>query len=1270
MIKPFLSSTFRDFFIEREYLFKSCFPLISKKCFEKGLNFIPIDLRWGVTKNQCESGQVIKICLDEIDECRPYFICFLGFRNGWSLIDKNKNDKLLIKTFDFAAKFYQWIYKYKDKSVTELEILHGALLQNSKNLKNNLRCLFYIKSINYLKQQISSNIDNNNNNNNEKYKDFIDFNQAEKNLMKLKENIVNSKYCKVTWFDSCEELSNKLKNDLFEIIDFDFPFDLKEINENNKEIFQHELYRNLLTNKIYIDINNISIKLNKFIYNDKNKNILIIYGECGIGKSTILSYFDKNQRNNSSIMIISRYIGITIESNTIISLLKSIINEIYDKYKQLKQEININNNNYDENNIYDITDYLYKLFDKILNIYSKLNYIIIIFDSINEFLYKDKDEFEFLNLILNYNINPKIKIILSTTLKNKYNQQNNNNNNNVKIIKLEKMNKNEILQFTKNYLSQYGKVFDEKQKSLIIKNEKTVSNPLFLTIFLEEMRCFGSFENLNEYILSYINVKSIEKLFEKVMIRFENQFKKFNNLLIHILLFLYYSRNGLFTNELQFCLKELNYFNQTFPIFEYLSLIHQLINLHFIKQICGKYIIIHQFVKNIIYNKYLSNNNNYNHKKYLIIIYKIFNKLYKTNNNNQLNQRFINQVPYYLYILINDYKQNEFKNTLKNVISDIQCIKYMKLSQNIYDFHKYWNIIQSENISIDTCFKKKLNEIVISTKNNYKQIVNYYHDIAIFMIDTGRYYNDIEYFLKQCLKYYKIIKNIYKQELIIFELAKLYQKQNKFDKSLIKYQESIFILKKLTINDNNNNNNNNKELKLKLLIRECGLGSIQKELNEWENAIKTYEKCVKNKIKLLNNDNNHPLIAIDLINISNIYLLSNKNKYIEKSLKLTLSAKEIFENNFGINCLQLSMVYSLLGKIYQFKQKYNLSIKYLKIAKDIKINKFGSKNINIVPCLNNLGNVYLKLNDMENSLLLFKNAYNLIINNNDNDYIQSILCHNNLSNYYLINKKYNLALKHLIECKDIIINNFGKYHYKLIKPLLNLANIYNQIIKDYQKSEIFYKQILKIIINNNDNNNNKYNKIKIECFNGLSYLYLNHYNDYNQCIKYIDKQYNLIMIIYKNINNNDKIIDILYDKVCILIKQNNYLNAWQILQKILKLISKNITTTITTNKLLLIYNICGNVMLQLNRQNDAIKYYEKEFLIKKENVKNQNINKQYMDLIQLLAILHFGNENLIQSEKYFKLYKKISNDIQQENDIKDIDIWLNDIKQAHILLSA
>ena len=34
---------------------------------------VDVDLRWGVTEEEAEQGKVIEICLDEIENCKPFF---------------------------------------------------------------------------------------------------------------------------------------------------------------------------------------------------------------------------------------------------------------------------------------------------------------------------------------------------------------------------------------------------------------------------------------------------------------------------------------------------------------------------------------------------------------------------------------------------------------------------------------------------------------------------------------------------------------------------------------------------------------------------------------------------------------------------------------------------------------------------------------------------------------------------------------------------------------------------------------------------------------------------------------------------------------------------------------------------------------------------------------------------------------------------------------------------------------------------------------------
>jgi hypothetical protein len=53
---------------------KAVFPEFRKLCRSRGLEFVEVDLRWGVTDEQAEQDEVLPICLAEIARCRP--ACF------------------------------------------------------------------------------------------------------------------------------------------------------------------------------------------------------------------------------------------------------------------------------------------------------------------------------------------------------------------------------------------------------------------------------------------------------------------------------------------------------------------------------------------------------------------------------------------------------------------------------------------------------------------------------------------------------------------------------------------------------------------------------------------------------------------------------------------------------------------------------------------------------------------------------------------------------------------------------------------------------------------------------------------------------------------------------------------------------------------------------------------------------------------------------------------------------------------------------------------
>lgn len=94
---------------------------------------------WGITAEQSERGEVMELCLTEIDKCN-YFINIIGNRYGY----------VPSKIPDFLRAKYPWLPNTEKetnaKSVTEFEVLHAALNGNLLTVDGQTRRnLFYFR---------------------------------------------------------------------------------------------------------------------------------------------------------------------------------------------------------------------------------------------------------------------------------------------------------------------------------------------------------------------------------------------------------------------------------------------------------------------------------------------------------------------------------------------------------------------------------------------------------------------------------------------------------------------------------------------------------------------------------------------------------------------------------------------------------------------------------------------------------------------------------------------------------------------------------------------------------------------------------------------------------------------------------------------------------------------------------------------------------------------------------------------------------------------
>lgn len=138
VVRVFISSTFQDMQAERDELTFRVFPELRARCRQRGISLIDVDLRWGITEEQEIRGEVLPLCLQQIDQSRPFFIGLLGERYG----------SVLPKIEDNLLDAYPWLQYHANRSLTEIEFLHGALL----NVTSARHAFFYFRSPDYLSQ--------------------------------------------------------------------------------------------------------------------------------------------------------------------------------------------------------------------------------------------------------------------------------------------------------------------------------------------------------------------------------------------------------------------------------------------------------------------------------------------------------------------------------------------------------------------------------------------------------------------------------------------------------------------------------------------------------------------------------------------------------------------------------------------------------------------------------------------------------------------------------------------------------------------------------------------------------------------------------------------------------------------------------------------------------------------------------------------------------------------------------------------------------------
>lgn len=274
-LRLFLSSTFADMNAERDALLR-VFPRVKELCAQRGVEFVPIDLRWGITEGAAKQGRVLETCMQEIDNARPFFVGIVGNRYGWSPSEKDLGERL-----SSLRERWDWMDEaLRDKmSITEMEMQYAVLRKHDERMN----AAFYIRS-----ERMSVPAE------------FCDKpgSEDEAKLQKLKEKIRAQQRFPVADYDNPGHLADMVQKELQAFLDKEFPVVMGDsagmdyrmheyaLASRTDSLFSLKLYQGPIG--IWKNLPNVPVeeKINPTMHREK---ALCITGQKGRGKSYLLA---------------------------------------------------------------------------------------------------------------------------------------------------------------------------------------------------------------------------------------------------------------------------------------------------------------------------------------------------------------------------------------------------------------------------------------------------------------------------------------------------------------------------------------------------------------------------------------------------------------------------------------------------------------------------------------------------------------------------------------------------------------------------------------------------------------------------------------------------------------------------------------------------------------------------------------------------------------------------------------------------------------------
>ena len=477
-VRVFLSSTFRDFAEERDLLVRKVFPELRRKCRERQVELVDVDLRWGITEEEAQQGKVLPICLAEIDRSRPFFMGFIGDRYGW-VPEKSQYDLSLIME-------QSWLDEHRGgKSVTELEMLHGVL--NNPAMED--RAFFYFRDSAYSQAKGGA---------------YLSEGPQEKaKLEALKDRIRQSGFPVFENYRSPEELAERVRDDLWKLIDEAFP-ESEVPDALARERMRHEAFTASRLG-LYIGGESYFAKIDSAMPFEPRRPVLVT-GDPGGGKSALLAnWASRFSQNNPSAILLTHCLATGADAAQPVNMAVRILREIS---RIIGEELVLEGD--PRKALHMLSPWLAKAGAFATQ---QGGFFVLVLDGLDKMDAQHDMGWwpsmlpEGVGLVASC-LSGKVFDAIASRM-------------DWEKLPVSPLKREDCETFIASHLGKYRKSLTPELTSKVLAHPLS-GNPLFLRTFLEELRVFGVHEELGPKLDHYLTSQTVDDLFERVLERVES----------------------------------------------------------------------------------------------------------------------------------------------------------------------------------------------------------------------------------------------------------------------------------------------------------------------------------------------------------------------------------------------------------------------------------------------------------------------------------------------------------------------------------------------------------------------------------------------------------------------------------------------------------------------------------------------------------------------------------------------------------------------------